>query len=120
LRDSRSAHAYDAHRADRPQLNQTNLKYFYTSVTEFPTDADVEHDIVEEGAWAAIVVQPGVTANLLTARQTGNSSWNGTSAVHVYYNQGRQETAVNSYLVPYIQAELGAIVGQASAQSIGQ
>ncbi|GFZ47651.1 hypothetical protein JCM24511_05397 [Saitozyma sp. JCM 24511] len=101
-------------------LNQTNLKYFYTSVTEFPTDAEVENDIVEEGAWAAIVVQPGVTANLLTARQTGNSSWNGTSAVHVYYNQGRQETAVNSYLVPYIQAELGAIVGRASAQSIGQ
>jgi hypothetical protein len=102
------------------QLNQTNLKYFETSVTEFPTDADVANDIVEEGAWAAIVIEPFATANLLEARQTGNASYNGSSAVHVYYAQARQENAVNGYLVPYIQQELGMVVAQASAQSTAQ
>jgi hypothetical protein len=102
------------------QLNQTNLKYFYTSTTEFPTDADVEADIVEEGAWAAIVIQPNAQANLLSARQNGNASYRGSSAVHVYYAQARQETAINSYVVPYIQLDLGQTVATASALSISQ
>ncbi|RSH94790.1 hypothetical protein EHS25_004596 [Saitozyma podzolica] len=101
-------------------LNQTNLGYFYTSPSEFPTDEDVANDIVEEGAWGAIVIQQSATSNLLAARQIGNSSYNGTSAVNVYYVQARNEAAVNGYLVPYIQQELGAIVARASAASAAQ
>lgn len=75
---------------------------------------------MEEGAWGAVVIQQAATSNLLAARQIGNSSYNGTSAVRVYYVQARNEAAVNGYLVPYIQQELGAIVAQASAASAAQ
>jgi hypothetical protein len=38
----------------------------------------------------------------------------------VYYTQARQESAVNSYLLPYIQLELGKVVANVSTRSIAQ
>jgi hypothetical protein len=102
------------------QLAKTKLRYFQSSVTEFPSDAVVAKDIVEEGAWAAIVIQPNVTANLIAARQSGNASYDGSSALQVYYAQARHESAVNSYLLPYMQLELGKVVANVSTQSIAQ
>ncbi|GFZ51748.1 hypothetical protein JCM24511_09516, partial [Saitozyma sp. JCM 24511] len=101
-------------------LAQTKLRYFQSSVTVFPSDAVVAKDIVEEGAWAAIVIQPNVTAKLIAARQSGNASYDGSSALQVYYTQARQESAVNRYLLPYIQLELGKVVANVSTQSIAQ
>ncbi|ORY30405.1 hypothetical protein BCR39DRAFT_564917 [Naematelia encephala] len=98
-------------------LAQTNLKYFTTSPSEFPTSDDVAHDIVQEGAWASIVISAGATAALQTARQIGNASYNGSEVVQVYYAQARQETAVGNYLLPHMQIALGQICGQVGAQS---
>lgn len=60
----------------------------------------MEHDLVEEGAWAAIVIQQGVTHALDLARSIGNANYNGSQAISVYYAQTRQESALGSYLVP--------------------
>ena len=57
--------------AELVQRNQTPPRYSQTSTAEFPTDADVAENIVEEGAWAAVVVQPNATSSLLEARQVG-------------------------------------------------
>lgn len=89
-------------------------------MTEFPSDAVVAKDIVQEGGWAAIVIHPNVTANLIAARQYGNASHNGSSALQVYYAQARQESAVNSHLLPYIQLEVGKVVANVSKRSIAQ
>ena len=94
------------------------MNYFESPASQFATDAEVEHDVVQEGTWAAIVVQPGATANLQLARSIGNSSYNGTSAIHVYYAQARQENAVGTYLLPLMQQALGQVTGQISAQSV--
>ena len=102
------------------QLAQTNLNYFSTSVTEFPTDADVEHDLVQEGAWAAVVIQQDATAALQLARSVGNAAYNGASAVNVYYAQARQETAFGSYLLPDLQQAMGMITGKFNAESVAQ
>lgn len=102
------------------QLSHTNLKYFTTSSDEFPTDAEVAHNVVEEGTWAAIVIQAGATAALQQARSIGNSSYNGTNAIHAYYVQARQENAVGSYLLPDMQAALAQSTIQFSAQSVAQ
>lgn len=75
---------------------------------------------MDEGCWAAVVIQSGATANLTIARQNGLSSWNGSNAITVFYSQARQETATGSYLVPYLQAALAQITGQYSAQSVAQ
>ncbi|KAK8847379.1 hypothetical protein IAR55_005237 [Kwoniella newhampshirensis] len=101
-------------------LAQTDLRYFVTSPAELPTSDAVAHDIVQEGAWAAIVINSGATALLNTARQVGNASYDGRGAIEVFYAQARQETAVNSYLVPYIQAELSAVCNQFNARSVSQ
>jgi hypothetical protein len=100
------------------QLSNPHLRYFESAASDWATDADVEYDVVEEGTWAAIVVQSGATANLQLARSIGNSSYNGSSAIHVYYNQARQENAVGSYLLPLMQQALGGITSQISAQSV--
>lgn len=105
---------------DGRQLAQTNLRYFTTSPTEFPTDSDVAHDLVEEGAWAAIVIREGATAALQLARSVGNASYNGSAAVNFYYPQARQETAYGTYLVPYVQQAMGVITARYNAESVGQ
>ena len=102
------------------QLAQTNLRYFTSSPSSFPTDAEVAHDVVQEGTWAAIVISPGATSDLQEARAIGNSSYRGGSAIHVYYAQARQENAVGTYLLPYMQGALTGITSQISAQSVAQ
>ncbi|WVF69967.1 hypothetical protein IAT40_004752 [Kwoniella sp. CBS 6097] len=99
-------------------LQQTNLRYFETSPSELPDEIAIEDDIVNEGVWATIVINSGASNNLVTARQNGDASYNSSSAIGVYYAQARLETATNSYLMPYIQAELGAILGQLNARSV--
>ncbi|WVN89462.1 uncharacterized protein L203_104685 [Cryptococcus depauperatus CBS 7841] len=101
-------------------LSHKNLRYFITSPSEFPTSADVEHDIVQEGAWGAIVINSGISDGLLRARQNGDASWNGSRAIDVYYAQARQETAVNSYLVPYLQQALGQLSAEYGTKSVAQ
>ncbi|KAK1921555.1 hypothetical protein DB88DRAFT_506410 [Papiliotrema laurentii] len=101
-------------------LAETNLRYFSTPPSEFPTNAEVAHDVVQEGTWGAIVISEGATLALQTARAIGNASYNGSSAVEVFYAQARQETAVGSYLLPYMQVALAEITGRLSAQSVAQ
>ncbi|WWC86960.1 uncharacterized protein L201_001841 [Kwoniella dendrophila CBS 6074] len=101
-------------------LSEKNLRYFITSPSEFPDVALVEHDIVQEGAWASIVINPGASNALAQARSAGDSTYNSSSAIDVFYAQARQETAVNSYLLPYMQQALSAILGQYNARSAAQ
>ncbi|KAL7419022.1 hypothetical protein Q5752_006707 [Cryptotrichosporon argae] len=99
-------------------LAQTNLKYFVTSPTEFPTTAALEDDIVNEGAWAAVVVNAETTAGLAAARATGDAAWRANGSISVYYSQARSETAINSYLVPYLETALASITAAYNAQSV--
>ncbi|WVW78515.1 hypothetical protein I302_100470 [Kwoniella bestiolae CBS 10118] len=101
-------------------LAQTNLRYFVTSPSELPDIPSIEDDIVNEGAWAAIVINTDATTNLNQARLNGNAGYNGSSAIDVFYAQSRMETAVNSYLLPYMQQALGGILGQYNARSVAQ
>ncbi|OCF76878.1 endoplasmic reticulum protein [Kwoniella mangroviensis CBS 8886] len=101
-------------------LAQTNLRYFITSPSEFPDIPSIEDDIVNQGAWASIVINTGATTNLNQARSNGNASYNGSSAIDVFYAQARMETAVNSYLLPYMQQALGGLLGQYNARSVAQ
>ncbi|WRT64817.1 uncharacterized protein IL334_001753 [Kwoniella shivajii] len=101
-------------------LAQKNLRYFVTSPSEFPTVTSLEDDIVNEGAWAAIVIEAGASTALAQARSIGDSTYNPSSAIGVYYSQARSETAVGSYLLPYMQQALGQILNQYNAQSASQ
>lgn len=75
---------------------------------------------MEEGTWGAIVINAAASQLLDQARSSGNASYNGTSAISVYYAQARQEQATGTYLVPLMQQALGQITGRLSAQSASQ
>jgi hypothetical protein len=101
-------------------LARKELGYFSTPADKFPDMAAIETDVVEEGAWATMVINAGATAALSAARAIGNSSYDGRSAISFIYSQARNELATGNYLNPLGQAALAQICGQLSAQSVAQ
>ncbi|ODN89686.1 hypothetical protein L198_06376 [Cryptococcus wingfieldii CBS 7118] len=85
-------------------LSRTDLGYYSTPSSHFPSNSDITHDIVEEGSWGAIVINEGVTGALLQARQNSDASYNGSRVINAYYAQARQENAANEFLVPLLRA----------------
>ncbi|KAB5590166.1 Nitrosoguanidine resistance protein SNG1 [Ceratobasidium theobromae] len=79
--------------------------------------ADVGEAIVDEQAWAAVVVNSGASARLAAARASGDSSYNPASAITFYYAQARNEQATGSYVSPLTTAALTQILLQYNAQS---
>lgn len=61
-----------------------------------------------------------VTQALTTARSIGNSSWDPTSAISFYYNQGRNEVAANSFIVPLTTQLLQTTLAQFNARFTAQ
>ncbi|QRV72110.1 nitrosoguanidine resistance protein SNG1 [Ceratobasidium sp. AG-Ba] len=86
---------------------------------QIPSDQveDVGYAIVDEQAWAAVVINPGASARLVAARASGNSSYNPTSAITFYYAQARNEQATGSYINPLTTAALTQILQQFNAKS---
>jgi len=94
------------------QFSQKNLGYFPTSPSSLPTTAEIEHDIVQEGAWATVEIISGATSLLETSRANGDSTYNSSRLIQVYYAQARNELAAGNYLVPFLQQALGRISGE--------
>lgn len=76
--------------------------------------------MLDEQEWAAITINPGATATLTIARQNGLASYNGSNAISAYWAQARNELAMNSYVIPYIQQALGEVGGMLSARTAGE
>ena len=66
-----------------------------------------------------MLVNEGATDKLAAARATGDSSYDPTSAVSVYYSQARNEVASGIYL-PITQTLLTRLLFQYNAQSTAQ
>lgn len=58
-------------------------------------------------ARSLFAVNRDATSLLSMARSTGNASYDPTSAITFYYNQGRNELAANSFIVPITTGLLG-------------
>ncbi|TXT08647.1 hypothetical protein VHUM_02775 [Vanrija humicola] len=101
-------------------LNSTKLRYFRTSPDELPTFEAVEHDVVQEGVWATVVINAGASASLTAARIAGDASYNGANAISVVYAQARSETAFGSYIIPALTVALNTVTQRLSAQESGQ
>jgi hypothetical protein len=105
--------------------------------TQFTTDQDIVNAVVDEQTWIAVVgtfsqpiiflepnmlpsVEPNASNNLAVARKTGDASYNASTAISVYYAQGRNEIAVGSYILPIVQPLLGRTLGQFNAKSVAE
>ncbi|KAG8712219.1 hypothetical protein FRC08_014877 [Ceratobasidium sp. 394] len=86
---------------------------------QVPADhvSDVGDAIVDEQAWAAVVVNANASARLAAARASGDSSYNPMSAITFYYAQARNEQATGTYVNPLTTAALTQILQSYNAKS---
>lgn len=98
--------AFEANSRGEGVSPKAHLTWEVMDTSSFPTNDDLAHAVVEEHAWAAVVVNSAATAALTSARSSGNSSYDPSTAITFYYNQGRNEIAANSFIVPYTTALL--------------
>ncbi|KAF9510508.1 hypothetical protein BS47DRAFT_1300079 [Hydnum rufescens UP504] len=83
------------------------------------TIQQIRSAVIEEHAWAAVVVNQGATASLISARENGDASYNNSAAVSFFYDQARNENAAGLYIVPYTQALIQASLRNFSASYTG-
>jgi len=114
------------------------LGWEQVDAAQFTTNEDIINAVVDEQTWIAVVgvfsqpitlpeqpnelvpVEPNASNNLAVARQTGDTSYSATSAISVYYAQGRNEIAVGNYILPIVQPLLGRILGQFNTKSVAE
>jgi hypothetical protein len=63
----------------------------------------VRQAIYDEKAWAAIIINPNATALLQEAVNNGNASYDPMGAAQVVYVEARDETTLDTYVVPQLQ-----------------
>lgn len=65
-----------------------------------------------EHFWFAIVIQANATTAMNYAYETGNSSYDPTGSVHVYYGEGRNALAIDEFAYPSVLGLLNSFVAQ--------
>ncbi|KAG2126056.1 hypothetical protein DEU56DRAFT_983037 [Suillus clintonianus] len=88
--------------------------------TIFASDEDVMQAVISEQVWLALVLETNATDKLSAARQTGNSTFNPTSLLTVYYVGARNEIATGTYLIPIYSNLLGEVVSPLATTSAQQ
>ncbi|PMD36146.1 MNNG and nitrosoguanidine resistance protein-like protein [Hyaloscypha variabilis F] len=63
----------------------------------------VRQAIYDEKAWAAIIINPNATVLLQAAVNNGNASYDPMGAAQVIYVEARDETTLDTYVVPQLQ-----------------
>ncbi|KAM5536444.1 hypothetical protein V8D89_009880 [Ganoderma adspersum] len=81
-------------------------------------DDSVADMVLREQVWVVVVVQRNATQQLSRARMTGDTTYDPTSAIKVFYSQARQEIATGNYIVPLTTAMLqSTTTGYATASA---
>ncbi|KAG8743766.1 hypothetical protein FRC10_011486 [Ceratobasidium sp. 414] len=81
---------------------------------------EIAHNVANEHAWAAIVVNQGATSSLQAARVSGDSSYDPTSAVTFYLNEARNNNAVGQLIAPLSTALLDDTMRRFNAKNIAE
>lgn len=69
--------------------------------------AEIEHRVVEEQAWLAVVVNRNADQNLLQARQNGDASYQPSNAVTIYVETARNDEAFSLVISSQITKVIG-------------
>ncbi|KAG9043519.1 hypothetical protein FS837_009467 [Tulasnella sp. UAMH 9824] len=112
--------AFEANSRGEGVPENQHLTWAVVDSSYLPSNEDVAHAVVEEEVWAAVVVNSEATSLLNSARSSGNSSYDPRTAVTFYYNQGRNEIAANSFIVPYTTALLQSTLTAFNAKTNAQ
>ncbi|KAG9047650.1 hypothetical protein FS837_001778 [Tulasnella sp. UAMH 9824] len=112
--------AFEANSRGEGVPENQHLTWTVVDSSSLPSNDDVAYAVVDEEVWAAVVVNSDATALLNSARSSGNSSYDPRTAVIFYYNQGRNEIAANSFIVPYTTALLQSTLTAFNAKTNAQ
>jgi hypothetical protein len=98
------------------QSTSPHVGYGILPPSHFNNDPNhVRRAIYDFEAWAAIVVNPNATAALRQALDTGDASYDPSSAGQVIYVEARDTSAINTYIHPEIAAFQTAAAASISA-----
>ncbi|KAG8950622.1 hypothetical protein FRC04_007246 [Tulasnella sp. 424] len=109
--------AFEANSRGEGVAAKQHLTWTVVDSSYLPSDGDVAHAVIEEEVWAAVVVNSDATSLLTSARSSANSSYDPRTAITFYYNQGRNEIAANSFIVPYTTALLQSTLTSFNAKT---
>ncbi|KAF9509195.1 hypothetical protein BS47DRAFT_1488032 [Hydnum rufescens UP504] len=95
---------------------KAKLGWIIKDASNFPTITDVSSQIVDERAWAALV---GKSSPPFLVRQTAvlhpTTYYDPSTAMVFLYNQGRNEVAANSFIVPFSQTLISSAAANFAA-----
>lgn len=66
----------------------------------------------DEHFWFAIVIQANATKAMNYAYETGNTTYDPTGSVHLYYGEGRNALAIDEFAYPALMSFLNSFIAQ--------
>lgn len=104
------------------QRPMADLGYTILPASDFNNDPiAIREAVYDWKSWAAVVVNANATALLQRAVETGNSSYDPTGAVQIIIQTARDQTTVQSYILPALTSlvdEFGAVFGPMWGQMV--
>lgn len=89
--------------AEMELKNPSHLGYMIQSPAEYKNDPmAVGQAVYDEHIWAALIVNANATAILRRAVETGDHSYDLMGAAQFIYNEARDKTTYDNYIVPII------------------
>ncbi|KAH6904061.1 hypothetical protein BKA70DRAFT_1509496, partial [Coprinopsis sp. MPI-PUGE-AT-0042] len=87
-----------------------SCEWSYVAAANFPGGpASVAQAIRDEEAWVAIAINADASQNLNAALLNPRQDYNGSSAITVFANEARQETAFRNFVLPQVVAALDSV-----------
>ena len=107
---------------EKELMNPETLGWMIRPASEFNYDPiAVRQAVYDQDFWAAIYVNNNATALLMRAVETGDSPYDPTGAAQVIYNEARDATTVDDYILPFLyetQIEIISSFGPEWAQRV--
>lgn len=65
-------------------------------------------------------MESGATAAFVSARENGDSTYDGSKAITIYYNEARNEVATDNFVMPYTNAIIAQGLAKFAIEEAGQ
>ncbi|UZJ55983.1 hypothetical protein CBS101457_005303 [Exobasidium rhododendri] len=102
-------------------LPPPHLTWTSVAASRYPTSDDVVQAVaVDEDAWIMVEIVEDATAQLETARNNADASWDPTSVVKVYYSEARNQVSVDGVILSSTRGILTSALTQINKQSTAQ
>lgn len=85
------------------------LTYELAPTGQFASEEEVQHYVVDEHVWGAVVIAQGATQRLSAAVASANASYDGHSAITAYVVSARNENVVPILLQPQLVGALDVL-----------